>query len=177
MNATAKSTPLSFGLGLGFSLVARTVVSLSLVAAPLLTLVPTAAHASAVERADCKVHAIHASKSEGAARVPKDLAFLKDQLGDDQFAAYRSFRLLESHAAPLKLKTPKEIGLKTGHRVGLELLGGTSKRLKLHATLRARSSDKTLVDTDYGIESGGVLLLGGPKFKDGVLLFAIACRG
>lgn len=137
------------------------------------SLVP--AHAlAAVEKAACKVHAVHGVR-EGDGSIPAELAFLEDQLRDDQFAAFKSFKLLEAKTLKLELKKPASAALKSGHEIRLELLGSADKRLKLHAMLSDRRGSKPLVSTDYVIESNGVLIVGGPAYQNGKLFFAIQC--
>lgn len=149
---------------------------------PLATLlVPAAAMtAPAVARADaknadCKVHAVHVVK-EGDGTIPKTLKFIEEELRSDQFAAYKGFRLLEVKSLKLALKKPANTSMKTGHKLGLSLLGG-DKRLKLHAQLTDRKGSGSLVNLDYTIDNGGVFMIGGSKYKGGRLFFAIQCVG
>lgn len=152
---------------------------LSVVVAPALALgvVATPAMASAaVEEANCQVHSIHLTK-EGDGTVPRELKFIEGQLKDDQFAAYKGFRLLEKKTLRLDGDKPGKAGFSSGHRLELKLLSADAKRLKLHATLSDRGGKKPLVSTAYGIENGGVIMMGGSKYEDGRLLFAIRCAG
>ena len=58
-----------------------------------------------VKSAACKVTAFLASK-DGDGSIPEDLKFLEEQLRDDQFAAFKGFRLLESKTLKLGLDKP-----------------------------------------------------------------------
>ncbi len=122
----------------------------------------------------CKVTAFLAQK-EGDGTIPADLKFLEEQLRDDQFAAFKGFRLLETRALRLELKKPELAALKSGFQLKLSLLGEESTRLKLHANLLAPGRDAPLVDTDYTIDDNGLLLVGGTRFETGKIFFAIQC--
>ncbi|MCH9681039.1 MAG: hypothetical protein K0V04_06380 [Deltaproteobacteria bacterium] len=145
---------------------------------------PTQAQAAApapvvsVDHAKCQVHAVLASK-EGNAGIPKELKFLETQLKDDEFAAYKSFRLIEQKALKLDRGKKTDVSFTSGNRLGLRLIGGDDKRLDLHADLSSRSGTKSLLATDYSIEDAGVLMIraGSYTHKDdtGRLFFAIQC--
>jgi len=149
------------------------------VAAPVLAIggvvlgVPVAVNA-ATERVDCKVHAVHLMK-EGDGKVPANLKFIEAELLDDQFAAYKGFRLLDAKTLKLELNKPESTKLKSGHATRLKLLGVEEKRLKLHATLTSPAQSKPLISAEYVIKDKGVLMMGGPKYQGGRLLFAIQC--
>ncbi|MEM7158951.1 MAG: hypothetical protein AAF799_39300 [Myxococcota bacterium] len=140
--------------------------------------VPTAAHAA--EEADCQLTAVHALK-KGDGTIPKSLDFLADQLKDDEFAAYKSFKLIERKALKLKRDTASEARFSTGNRIGLTLLGNEGSRLKLHADIRSRNGETKLLAADYSIANGGVLLVRAGELEHdgetGKLFFAIQCSG
>jgi hypothetical protein len=129
--------------------------------------------------ARCTVYGIHATKDAGAesdaGAIPKELQFLADELSSDQFAAYKRFRLLDQKSLDLALGKPGSATVKSGHKITLELLGSESKRLKMHLTLTGRGGEGSLLDTDYRIEDGGVLLVGGSVHEGGRLFFALKC--
>ena len=146
----------------------------ALVVPTAVTLAPAVARAD-IEKAECKVHAVHALK-EGDGSIPKELKFIEEELRSDQFAAYKGFRLLEAKSLKLVLNKASTTSMKTGHKLGLSLLGGKD-RLKLHAKLTDRKGSGSLVDLDYTIENGGVFMIGGSTYKGGRLFFAIQCMG
>lgn len=131
-----------------------------------------------VKKAECQVHAVLASK-DGDDGIPEKLRFLEAQLKDDEFAAYKSFHLIEQKALTIKLDAPSEVTLTTGNRLGLSLLGNDDTRLKLHANLSSRDGSKSLLSTDYSMEDAGVLMIraGSYTHEDiaGKLFFAIQC--
>ena len=129
-----------------------------------------------VKSAACKVTAFLASK-DGDGTVPADLKFLEEQLRDDQFAAFKGFRLLESKTLKLGLDKPAVAALQSGFNLRLSLLGEEANKLKLHANLTATGRDRPLVDTAYKIDNNGLLLVGGVRHLDGKVFFAIHCRG
>lgn len=139
---------------------------------------PAQAQAAPVQKASCQVHAVLASK-EGDGSISPDLEFLQEQLQDDQFAAYKKFRLIEQKALDLRLEKKSEVTFRSGNRLALRLLGNDDTRLKLHADLSGRDGKKALLGTDYSIEDRGVLMIGAGKFDfegtSGKLFFAIQC--
>ncbi len=140
-----------------------------------LSLAPAEVRAE-VKSAACKVTAFLASK-EGDGTIPAELKFLEEQLRDDQFAAFKGFRLLESKTLKLGLDKPALASLQSGFQLRLSLLGEEETKLKLHANLSAPGRDKPLVDTAYKIDNNGLLLVGGVRHLDGKVFFAIHCRG
>ena len=135
-----------------------------------------AARAGEVQRAKCDLHAVHLTK-QGDGSIPPELSFIERELRDDQFAAYKGFRLLERKELNIVRSKPAKAAFRTGHTLGLTLMGGDAKRLRIRAALSNRSGDRDLVRTTYAIDDGGVFLLGGPSYNGGKLLFAIRCRG
>ena len=129
-----------------------------------------------VKSAACKVTAFLASK-DGDGTIPEDLKFLEEQLRDDQFAAFKGFRLLEGKTLKLGLDKAAVASLQSGFQLRLSLLGEEATKLKLHANLTGPGRDKPLVDTAYKIDNNGLLLVGGVRHLDGKVFFAIHCRG
>lgn len=139
-----------------------------------LVLAPAEVHAE-IKAAACKVTAFLASK-EGDGTIPAELQFLEEQLRDDQFAAFKGFRLLESKTLKLGLDRSAVAALQSGFQLKLSLLGEEDTKLKLHANLTMPGRDKPLVDTAYKIDNNGLLLVGGVRHLDGKAFFAIHCR-
>ena len=137
-------------------------------------LVPDVAHAAEVQAVACKVTAVLVQK-DGDGTIPADLKFLEEQLRDDQFAAFKGFRLLETKSLRLGIDKPAQAALKSGFQLKLSLLGEDSNKLKLHANLLAPGRDAPLIDTDYAIDNNGLLLVGGVRHLDGKIFFAIQC--
>jgi len=111
------------------------------------------------------VQVISASSAPGEAD-PR-LAKVSKRLGDFKFASYR---LVSEKTVTLGLKSQETLAL-PGQRA-LEITPRKfekSGRLRVHLHLRSEKNAK-LIDTDYAIEKGGDLLVGGPKTDDGTLL-------
>ncbi len=140
-----------------------------------LSLAPPAVRAG-VKQPACEGTTFLPSK-EGDGTIPAELKFLEEQLRDDQFAAFKGFRLLESKTLKLGLDKPALASLQSGFQLRLSLLGEEETKLKLHANLSAPGRDKPLVDTAYKIDNNGLLLVGGVRHLDGKVFFAIHCRG
>ncbi len=137
---------------------------------------PSVAQAAEVD-AECQVHSVLAMKT-GDGTIPEDLKFLADLLKADQFAAYKSFRLLESKQLAFKLNNPASTTMTTGHKLTLEYLGSEAEntKLKLRAKLSARSGEGSLVDTRLHLPNNGIVLFGGVRHDDGRVVFAIHCK-
>lgn len=139
---------------------------------------PATAQAAPVQEASCQVHAVLASK-DGDGTIPKNLEFLRGHLEQDEFAAYKSFLLVEQKALEIKLDKKSEVTFRSGNRLGLRLLGNDDTRLKLHASLSGRDGKKSLLNADYSIEDRGVMMIAAGKSelegKLGKLFFAIQC--
>ncbi len=140
-----------------------------------LVLTPNVTQAAATDQAECQVHSVLAAKT-GDGTIPENLKFLEEQLRDDQFAAYKSFRLLETQRLNLDVKRPKVAPLSSGHKLSLEYLGAKESKLQLHATLMSRTDDKKLFNAIYGIDNNGLLMIGGVRGDGGKVFFAIQCR-
>lgn len=138
----------------------------------------TAMAAAATSKVGCRVHAVLASK-EGSGELPKELEFLRATLADDQFAAYKSFHLVDKKTLTLDGSKPADTSFGSGHRIALTLLGSDATRLKLHLKLSERDGTSSRYDTDYSIEDNGLLMLEAGPFKhaavSGKLFFAIQC--
>ena len=138
-----------------------------------------AAPAAPVSKANCRVHAVHASREEGG--IQKELAFLADKLKDDEFAAYKSFALVEMKELSLKLNEEASTSFQSGNKLGLTLLGGANNRLELKFGLTKRDGETALLTTKYAIDNGGLLMVRVGDFthqdRAGKLFFAIQCTG
>lgn len=138
----------------------------------------SAAESAAPKKAGCQIHAVLASK-EGDGEVPRSLAFLRETLKDDQFAAYKSFHLVDKKTVSLTEGKAAVATLTTGHQARVTLLESDAKRLRLHLDLTARDGQDPLVRTDYSIEHNGLFMIQAGKFKQeevsGKLLFAFQC--
>ncbi len=142
---------------------------------------PVTAEAATVKKAKCQAHVVFVSK-DGDGSIPAELKFLEEQLKDDQFAAYKSFRLMEQKELKLSLGKASEVKFSSENRLRLSLLGNDDKHLKLHAELTGRDGKKML-NTDYSIEDAGVLMIVAGKVShevdgkqvDGKKVFAIQC--
>lgn len=134
--------------------------------------------AEAAGKANCRVHAVLASK-EGDGKIPKSLNFLRETLQDDQFAAYKSFHLVDKKTLKLVDDAPANAKFSSGNRLGLTLIASKPK-LKLHLELSSQDGAKNLVKTDYSIENNGMFMIGAGNFKQGEiagkLFFAIQCK-
>jgi len=140
--------------------------------------VAEAAPSPAAKKGGCQVHAVLASK-EGDGEIPRSLEFLRETLKDDQFAAYKSFHLVDKKTIGLAEAKAQSVTLSTGHQAKVTLLESDAKRLRLHLELTARSGEAPLVRTDYSIEHNGLFMIQAGKYKQeevtGKLLFAFQC--
>jgi hypothetical protein len=134
---------------------------------------------AAVEKAGCQVHAILFSK-EGDGKLPKNLEFLRKHIESDDFAIYKGYHLLDKKVYQLVRDAASESEFKSGHKLGLTLLGGDAGKLKLHSKLVARDGKTALLDTAFSIEDNGLIMFSPGKFTSGEvagkLFFAVQCK-
>jgi len=162
-------------LGAVAMLAAPAVALSTALAAPVAQAAPAKA-----AKVDCQVHAVLASKEEGSG-VPAELSFLSEQLADDEFAAYKSYYLVEAKKMSMRLSEAGSAAFKSGHKLSLSLLGNKDQRLELKLDLLGRDGKKQLMSTRYSINSGGVLMIraGSDEFTHdghkGKLFFATQC--
>ena len=145
-------------------------------ASAVLTVPKMAQAGDEANSASCRVNAVLASKGGGGG-IPSELSFLKKELSSDQFAAYKSFKLLDAQDYALKLQKLESKAVDSGHKVGLKLLGGELARPRVQVVVEGKNRDRALVSADYTIKSNGFLLLAGFKHPDGKIIFAIQCKG
>lgn len=162
----------------GLSTILATVATPAAAFAVTLAGVQPIAQAAPAKQAACRVHAVLASK-EGDGKLPKSLEFLRETLAEDQFAAYKSFHLVDKKTLKLEADKPSNTSFSSGHKMALDLLGGDEERLKLHLDLTGRDGKESLISTDYSIADNGLFMIGGGNFKQGEvvgkLFFAIQC--
>lgn len=137
---------------------ARTLALLLLGAA----LIPVAASAQAAP-VTIHVSVIHASKS--GSEVDEELVPLKRQLSAFAFSSY-------------KLVDTKDLRLAFGSQAKVRLPNGATLEVRplrrdADGKLRVQLRIPDLVDTTYAIAPGGTLIVGGPKWKRGVLILAV----
>lgn len=167
------------GLGAA-ALVASLLPAAALVAVASAPGLALAAPPKAAVTANCNVHVVHASKVEAESRIPADLEHLSDQLGSDDFLAYKSFKLMKLQALGVAIGGgAADMKFQTGNRLSLKLLGADKDRLELHATLSSRDGKKSLLSTDYSIVDNGVFMIGAGRYQhegnDGRVIVAIQC--
>ena len=137
-----------------------------------LVLAPVEARAE-VTSAECQIHAVLATKS-GDGTIPADLGFLAEQLRDDQFAAFKGFRLLESKSLKLNIGEPGSATMKSGHQLKLSLLGAEASKLRLHATLA--SGEKVLVVSNTSGARLETYTIAGPRGSGGICVNGAAAH-
>lgn len=138
---------------------------------------PAPARADELQRAECRVHAVLASKAEAPERIPGNLSFLRGELSSGQFTDFKSFRLLGSTDYTLTLGKTVTRDAAAGHRVGLGLRGGSRARPSLHVEVTSAGRAKPLVSANYSVKADGFLLLAGLRHPDGRLVLAVQCHG
>jgi hypothetical protein len=145
-------------------------LALPTVAGGLVLLTP--AIADAAEQATCRIHAVEANQ-EGDGTIPKDLAFLADQLQAPEFARYKGFRLLDAKDFQLELGTVVDQKFKSGHNVKLSLLGSTDGKLEFHTELQR--SGTSLIDMDFSVKEGQIMLIPVRRGEQAII-FAYQCK-
>jgi hypothetical protein len=162
-------------------ILASTLVGVLAPVAPFVALLASSSSAQAapdVQNAECQIRAVLASKT-GDEGIPEELSFLKAQLSGDEFAAYKSFHLVDQKALKIQLGKASEVKFRSGNRIGLSLLGNDDKRLKIHAELSSRDGKKPLLAADLTFTDGSVVMVRAGTYEhenvSGKLFFAIQC--
>lgn len=135
-------------------------------------------NAPALQAISCELWAVHASKAKSKKaqdRVPSALSALRRELLDDQFAAYGSFHLLEQKSLRVPGNRSGQQSFRAGYTMQLQLVQALKNRLKVRVKL-ARKGASNLVNLDYWMGSGDLLMLVGGSYKDGKIVFATRCR-
>lgn len=159
---------LAFALGLGLAVIALPIAS------PVAHAAKKAAKPS-VSSMSCELWAVHASKRKAKQRIPSNLASLRPELTDDQFAAFSSFELLERKSLRVNANQTSAQRFRAGYQMKLGLVDSKGKRLKVKVQL-TKSPSSNLVNLDYWMNSGSLLMLVGGNYKDGKIVFATRCR-
>lgn len=132
---------------------------------------PTLAQAS-VSSASCRIHAVEATP-EGDGKIPENLQFLAEQLQAPEFAAFKSFRLLEAKDYKLELGKVVDQKFKSGHNVSLSLLGGEQEKLELRTELLRSGSSVFKLDFSMKVAQ---LVLVPVRRGDQAIIFAYQCK-
>lgn len=123
----------------------------------------------------CELWAVHASKKKTKQRIPASLRALSPELSDDQFAAFSSFELLEKKSLSVDMHKPRTQSFRAGYQMELNLVERAQNRLKVHVNLR-RGRGSNLVNLDYWMNGGSLLMLVGGNYQGGKIVFATRCR-
>lgn len=133
--------------------------ALAVLAAVLL--VPAVAHAGG--SVTVRVTVIHASKK--GHKVDARLRGLKRQLAS---FAFTSYKLLSQRSVSVGFGQTGKVSLPGGR-----VLKVVPERRDKGGKLKVRLTIAHLVDTTYAIAQGGTLIIGGPRYKGGVLILAV----
>lgn len=155
-------------LGVGLAVAAVSVAS------PVAHAAKKAAKPS-VSSMSCELWAVHASKRKAKQRIPSNLASLRPELTDDQFAAFSSFELLERKSLRVGANQTSAQRFSAGYQMKMGLVDSKGKRLKVKVQLN-KGPSTSLVNLDYWMNSGSLLMLVGGNYKDGKIVFATRCR-
>lgn len=111
---------------------------------------------------------IHASNGKKG-YDPKVERF-KKQLG---FLSYTGFSLLNEEGFDLDLGETHQTTLFEGRMVETTLISGTDQKVRLKIKLTEAAGGDALVDTSVQVPRKGTFFVGGPKYKDGVLILPV----
>jgi len=127
--------------------------------------------------ASCVVRQILASQAPGG--IDPKLAFLKQQLSNQPFSGYKSFKLLQENTLALSGGTAQSLPLVTNQTLGLaykEKLSVAGGKIRMRMQMTLAQGEKKVLDTLYAIDEGGTLLQAGQKYQDGTFVLAITCK-
>lgn len=114
------------------------------------------------------------SASTAAGEADPRLARVQKRLKDFNFASYR---IVSERSLSLGLKSRETLDLPGGRKLEIQPRKfEKSGRVRVHLHLRSEKNSK-LIDTDYAVDKGGDLLVGGPKTEDGSTLLVFLHHG
>lgn len=124
----------------------------------------TAGQLYSEERFIIRVETVHASQSPGS--VDPGISSLREEFSP--YFKYKSYRRLETRRETLRIGQVGEFPLPDGRILYITPLGEYRNRVRIKATIKGDS-----LDTEYLARKGSPLVLGGKKYKDGVLMVII----
>lgn len=116
------------------------------------------------ERFMIKVEIVHASQEPGS--IDPGFSSLREEFSP--YFKYRSYRRLETRRESLKTGQVGEFHLPDGRVLYITPLGEYKNRVRIKATIKGDS-----LDTEYLARKGSPLVLGGRRYKGGVLMVII----
>jgi hypothetical protein len=125
--------------------------------------------AEAADKVGVKVHVVHATKAHSKVDPKvKKLAKHYRRLG------YTGFRLLDSEQVQLAPKSKKTVSIIGGREMTITVLSRGPKRARLRVQVQGKRGK--LVDTTVSIRRNGMMIVAGPRHKNGILVLPIWAR-
>ncbi|MCL2102620.1 MAG: hypothetical protein FWH25_01125 [Syntrophorhabdaceae bacterium] len=122
----------------------------------------------AAESITIDVGSVYASNSGN--RIDVSLVHIQDRLG--RMFDYSSYKLLDRKLQKLSVGERKEFELPGARSMRIRLISVEGKKVRLY--VRIEEKGKKLLGTTLGLSRGGLVLVGGPVYESGVLIFLIS---
>jgi len=116
------------------------------------------------------VGVVHASNSGN--EIDPSLVHIRGKLG--HMFDYSSYKLLERKRQKLSEGERKEFELPGERAMRIKLISVEGKKVRLY--VRIEEKGKKLLGTTLGLSRGGMVLVGGPVYESGVLIFLISAE-
>ena len=114
------------------------------------------------------VGSVYASNS--GSDIDPSLVNIRGKLGN--MFDYSSYRLLGRKRQKLSVGEKEEFELPDKRSMRVKLLSVEGKKVRLY--IRIQEKEKKLLGTTLGLSRGGMVLVGGPVYESGVLIFLIS---
>jgi hypothetical protein len=157
-------------------LIVGLIVAVGVAVAPL-----RAARADEQPLARCSVrivHALHELDATAPAIDPR-LTRLRPYLDKPPFTAWKQFKLLDDKQLPLPPRQTDRFDLpngKVGSLTYVDHLLTDDKRHRLRLRLQIHDGARTLVNTVFVLDEGGVVVQAGQHFQKGLLILGVSCE-
>ena len=122
----------------------------------------------AAETFTIDVGVVHASNNGN--EIDPSLVHIRGKL--KQMFDYSSYKLLERKRRKLSEGEKKEIELPGERAMQIKLISVEGKKVRLY--VRIEEKGQKLLGTTLGLSRGGMVLVGGPVYESGVLIFLIS---
>jgi hypothetical protein len=135
------------------------------------------------ESAQCDVpviHALHNGDDGKAPEIDAQINRLKPYLEKAPFTAWKEFKLLDRKELTIAEKGSSNFTLPNGREATLTFVthssGSGDHRLRLRLVIDDKHKKGKMLDTTFVLDEGGVVLLVGQRYDEGLLIIGVSCK-
>lgn len=133
-------------------------------------LTPVAQNALAAESARIEITGVYGSNEDD--RMDPQLRYLLPEL--QSISAYSSYKMLRKTQFKLEKGETGRDDITPGYTVNVEQKGFKNDKIMLN--LKVMQNGTVAVNTDFSIINGGTIVMGGPSYKEGVLILVVLAK-